>query len=73
MKKFIVIENEYYTPVNIEIFNNLKEARAFVVSEASISFDIEFKTFKSVLKYQESDKWQCDETNISYHIIEKEV
>lgn len=73
MKKFIVVENEYYTPNSIEIFETKKEAETFIIKEASSSFDIEFKTFKAVLKYQESDAWQEDETNISYHIIEKEV
>lgn len=72
MKKFIVIENEYYTPTNVEIFETKKEAEAFVLKEASITFERDFKTFKSVLKYQESDNWQEDETNISYHIVEKD-
>lgn len=74
MKKiYIVIENEYYTPNSAEIFNSLKEAEEHIIEQANISFDIKFKTYKEVLEYQESDEWQEDETNITYHIIEKSI
>lgn len=71
-KRFLVIENEYYTPTQVKDFETKEEAICELLMMACETFEIEFNNLDEIEDYQKSDEWQEQETYTTYHFFELE-